>query len=764
METSFSFKGRGIVLLLIALFIGLSLSFGGQNSLSAQQQTDFITYYPTASDEFFTNPGIGWQRMEHNNPPLLEEAVTYPTREEISWRVLNPGPGQYDWTVLEEKMQRATDNGQLFSFRIYTMQGESYGGHKVPQWVVNRDSRIIRGGSPDYSNCNYQNFWAVFVDALRLRYDGDPRISFIDISGYGDFNEWSWLDGQTVWDNNFADPESVDGQARVRLADMFIGGTDDSHTCTGSNGQQQTTSYSYVGFQETQLVMPFAGVQQTTRYVASRRDDVGIRYDCLGRDSRLDRIEDVIEDTWRTAPIIFEFCANSTTRSDVMNRAYTLMNASHGVIVHENLENPRDEAPVRNFMTNVGYRYQLTQAVYDSAVESGGVLSLSMGWQNVGTSPAYPSMGYDFELHIYLLASNGDAIVDHASSHVVTDWMPAHPYPGEAPVNAVGEEMSIPSNLEDGMYELRVAIVNTANNEAINLAFTGGDQQNRYLIGEVRVGDGVSNLPAPPPLQPTATITPTIVPTVEPTEEPTAPAIVVVSTQVGVTETPVPPTQSSVVVQATQVVTNPNGSGSTTGVGTGSIIVIPPSNTSGSNSSGNGNGSNSSGNGNGSNSSGNGNGSNSSGNGNGSNSSGNGNGNGGGRGNGSGGNPNNGNRAGGPGTLHVSTLDASTWGDSRSWTAFVEVIVQSPGEWGVRGVTVTARWHDGTITTCVTGGEGYCDMRLPNISTSRNTATMTITNLSRSGYSYYPADNYDPQQGRGNNRDSDGTTIVVRRR
>lgn len=753
MEKSFTLKKRGIVFLLLAVFIGLSISFGGQSSLSAQQ-SDFITYYPTANNEFFTNPGIGWQRMEHNNPPLLEEAVLYPTREEISWQALNPGPGEYDWTALEQKMQRATDNGQLFSFRIYTMQGESYGGHHVPQWVVNRDNRIIRGGSPDYSNCTYQTFWAVFVDALRLRYDGDPRIAFIDISGYGDFNEWSWLDGQTVWDNNFADPESVDGQARVRLADMFIGGSDDNHTCNSSNGRTQTTTYAYEGFQETQLVMPFAGVQQTTRYVASRRDDVGIRYDCLGRDARLDRIEDVIEDTWRTAPIVFEFCANSTTRSSVIDRAYTLMNTSHGVIVHENLENPRDDAPIRRFMTNVGYRYQLTQAVYDSAVEAGGTLSLSMGWQNVGTSPAYPSMGYDFELHVYLIAPNGDGILDHVSTHEVTAWMPAHPYPGEAPSNAVGEEMSIPSNLQDGNYELRVAIVNTANNQAINLAFTGGDSLNRYLIGEIQVGDGGNDNPVA--IQATATITPTVQPTAEPTEEATEPAIVVVSTQIS-DSTDFQPTQSAVQVQSTQIVVipdtsnnnnNSNNNSSSNGNGNGNVVVVAPQNNANQS---NGNGSNSSGNGNGngSNSSGNGNG-------NGSNGSGNGNGN-------QGGNPNNGNRSGGSGTLHVSTLDASTWGDSRSWTAFVEVIVQSPGEWGVRGVTVTAQWHDGTVTSCVTRSEGYCDMRLPGISTSRNTATMSITNLSRSGYTYYPADNYDPQQGRGNNRDSNGTTITVRR-
>src|SRR5690606_4762305 len=132
-------------------------------------------------------------------------------------------------------------------------------------------------------------------------------------SGYGNFNEWGWEDSQTTWEDNYMNPTTLDGQARSRLAEMFIGGSNNSHRCQTGNSTQ-TTSYNYVGFQETQLVMPFAGIQQSTRYVAESRSDVGIRYDCLGRDASLPKIDDVIEATWRTAPIVFEFCADSTTR------------------------------------------------------------------------------------------------------------------------------------------------------------------------------------------------------------------------------------------------------------------------------------------------------------------------------------------------------------------------------------------------------------------------------------------------------------------
>src|SRR5690606_12570383 len=119
---------------------------------------------------------------------------------------------------------------------------------------------------------------------------------------------------------------------------------------------------------------------------------------------------------------------------------------------------------------------------------------------------------------------------------------------------------------------------------------------------------------------------------------------------------------------------------------------------------------------------------------------------------------------GGANTIHVDNLDSSTWADSTGWTAYIEVIVRRPNERGVRGVTVTGRWDDGTITSCVTDSAGFCDMRLPNIPNSQRTATMTITNLSHPNYTYVQADNADRHYGRPDNLHSDGTTITGRRR
>src|SRR5215203_5201570 len=114
------------------------------------------------------------------------------------------------------------------------MVGAPFDGHMIPDWVLRKGAKLFADGEPDYSNCIYQETWARFVEQLSIRYDGNPDVAFIDISGYGNFNEWGWQNQQTEWDELWADHyslgtavpadfQTLDGQARKRLADMFIG-------------------------------------------------------------------------------------------------------------------------------------------------------------------------------------------------------------------------------------------------------------------------------------------------------------------------------------------------------------------------------------------------------------------------------------------------------------------------------------------------------------------------------------------------------------
>jgi hypothetical protein len=457
--------------------------------------SDRITVHPDGSNKYMANPGIGWQ-FDHGDPEsssVLPETVAY-YRQEFGWMTLNPADGEFNWAILDQYINLARSEGKDASFRIVTMLGEDYGSHLVPDWVLKKGAVIYEYGAPDYSNCVYQDEWAKFVQALIERYDGSPDIAFIDISGYGNFNEWSWDDNQTEWDetwqNNYAegnvDPaglSTMDGQARRRLSDMFTGGSNPAHHCRMANSSIRTVSYAYTGFTKTQLIMPYAGIPASTEYVYTRHKDVGFRYDCLGRDAKINGLDSVLTSLWRSAPIAYEFCG---WKPLVMDKARQLLNATHGSLLHNN-ESPFTQEEMDDLLYLAGYRYFLSSAVFNKEVRAGTPMVLDMTWKNTGNAPYYPKMGHTFELHAALTDSAGRTVLDTAIPVDISSWIPADEAESDAPAITVNAKLNIPADLAAGTYTPRVYIKDIKTGQAISLAMDGMDSQNRYPLPIVSI-------------------------------------------------------------------------------------------------------------------------------------------------------------------------------------------------------------------------------------------------------------------------------------
>lgn len=493
----------GITLAGLALTLWVNAASISGTSLGAEplqpppSTSTHTTITPTLIASYIANPGIGWQEVSNPAKPILTETVAY-RRSQLpyGWKIFNPAENAYDFSALDADLNAAVALGKQFSFRVYTMRGETYGGHQVPQWVIDKGAVILGTGEPDYSNCVYQAEWAKFVEQLRQRYDGDANIAFIDISGYGNFNEWSWQD-QTSWENDYMNPTTLDGLARKRLADLFIGGASATHQCRNASGQTETVAYSYPGFQTTQLVMPYAGVQQSTRYVAARRSNVGIRHDSLGSynhtlrsGAMLDKIGDVITNTWRHAPIVYEF---SNSQSMTISDADTMLKATHGSIVHDNPDGTAGipASQMEDLLRYAGYRFVVRQAEIPPAAIAPGSLNISLTWNNVGYAPAYPRMGQDLQAHFYLTNEDGQAISDWPLTANVADWLPAHPYSVAPPDYTIHQTLTLPA-LSSGIYTACVALVDQRTHQSIHLGITGRDAQGRYPLGSITVtGSGV---------------------------------------------------------------------------------------------------------------------------------------------------------------------------------------------------------------------------------------------------------------------------------
>lgn len=433
-----------------------------------------------AQDGYLANPGMGWQDDADANKRLrnLPETVAYADRDQVAWVFLNPEEGVYDWTRLDAQLDAATAQGKQFSFRVITMLGEEYGGHMLPAWVLEKGARLLSSGEPDYANCTYQKEWTRFVAALIERYDGNPDIAFLDISGYSDFNEWSW-DNQTEWDEvwqetygaGISDPaafHTLDGQARRRLADVFIGGAFSAHQCRTAEGGILTLAYDYPGFQQTQLIMPYAGIVQSSQYVASRRADVGFRHDCLGRSGTLDILDDLggeLARLWRQAPVVYELCDPKDVQIPLVRQMLT---ATHASIVHNNAS-MFSVSTIQALIQPLGYHYHLVEAALPEYVVRGDELPLILTWQNLGTAPNYPAMGQDFALHLYLVDEEDRITLDFILPVDTSAWLPADAFSVQ-PAYTLEAKLPLPADFHTGTYAIKVALIEKRTNNPIQLA------------------------------------------------------------------------------------------------------------------------------------------------------------------------------------------------------------------------------------------------------------------------------------------------------
>jgi hypothetical protein len=465
---------KTLLILLITLILYIVLPF-----LSLQRVSAFVS--AELVNSLLTNPGIGWQETLTPDNPLFEESIIY-RRSAYSWKLQNPVENAYNWSAVDNDMNKAITQGKQFSFRIYTIKGEGFGGQQIPQWTLDKGVRILGNGDPDYSNCTYQLEWGKFVEAMRLRYDGNPNIAFIDISGYGHFNEWSW-NSQTTFDGTYDNFSTTDAMARKILADIFIGGSSTTHRCKDSNGNLKTISYSYPGFQKTQLIMPYAGIPLITRYVNSRRTDVGFRNDCLGRDGTYDsvigKLGDVIEKIWPKAPVIFEFCGDGSTTTTLISESDKLLKASHGSIVHDNFTGIRSQSELNKILSNIGYKYVLDNYAFSGG--KGRDFTLDMTWKNIGYAPSYPKMGEEFELHIYVISkSTGEVLKDKVIDTNISQWIP------NQQINLSVDLSDVSKSFTDKQI-IKTAIINKRTGKDINLPLTEKDSHNKYLIAEVDI-------------------------------------------------------------------------------------------------------------------------------------------------------------------------------------------------------------------------------------------------------------------------------------
>jgi hypothetical protein len=139
-----------------------------------------------------------------NNPlkgfmPYSGSYTTFPYSMEWNYlplRSLMSGPTNFNWTSLDQLLSDDASRGHQTVFRVYLDYPTLSTG--IPQYLL--DDGLVTYSytnygnttsvSPDYENPLLDQALTNFIAALGARYDGDPRIGFVQLGLLGFWGEW----------------------------------------------------------------------------------------------------------------------------------------------------------------------------------------------------------------------------------------------------------------------------------------------------------------------------------------------------------------------------------------------------------------------------------------------------------------------------------------------------------------------------------------------------------------------------------------------
>lgn len=262
---------------------------------------------PKIISDLLSNPGIGFIAAPHlmGDPAELRdnrgtpvEKYRFPQSTKTwnhpdsglyycggRWKELEPEPGEYRWDILDNGLEKARQMGCTSIVRIapYALRPEE----DVPLWMRERWPE-----EPDYpfwrvdpNTTDYAERWSEFIRAFAARFDGDERISSVDLAITG-----AWGEGGG---SEFVVPEKL----------------------------EQVVSAYLDGFTKTPI-QALLHDPVSVACIRRHRAKVGFRVDCLGdmggfHPGQWSHMEDYypqnvvnfhMQDAWKEAPVVFEAC------------------------------------------------------------------------------------------------------------------------------------------------------------------------------------------------------------------------------------------------------------------------------------------------------------------------------------------------------------------------------------------------------------------------------------------------------------------------
>lgn len=177
-------------------------------SALGEEVSDTMVVLPKPEKRVVVNPGKGWVLyggpFGANRDLLPLSSLGY---RRFEWADLEPQEGQFDWSPIEKAAAAWDKEGKQFAFGVMCLSSHTgkKDGYVTPKWVFDAGAahRVVKleelkhrmAGTPgtkvvpDFNDPVFLQKLAAFLSAMGTRFDGDPRIAFIDVRSYGNWGE-----------------------------------------------------------------------------------------------------------------------------------------------------------------------------------------------------------------------------------------------------------------------------------------------------------------------------------------------------------------------------------------------------------------------------------------------------------------------------------------------------------------------------------------------------------------------------------------------
>ncbi len=147
------------------------------------------------------------------------------------WDELNPAPDVYRWHAVESWIEKSVAGGKPVALGVNTYDGVLDGGDHTPGWVYDHipDARLVCPDGwtmPKFWDARWQEQFERFIAAFADRYDGDPRVAWVEISVgvYGETAPESFT--QRWYVNNCLKPAGLNSilweETVKRITDIYV--------------------------------------------------------------------------------------------------------------------------------------------------------------------------------------------------------------------------------------------------------------------------------------------------------------------------------------------------------------------------------------------------------------------------------------------------------------------------------------------------------------------------------------------------------------